>query len=39
MSSLATWDFFSVSEPRMLEKKLVSPESPACREAVSAAER
>lgn len=38
-SSFATCDFFSVSEPRRLEKKLVSPESPAWRDALSAADR
>jgi hypothetical protein len=39
MSSLATCAFFCDSEPRMLEKKLLSPELPAWREAVSAADR
>jgi hypothetical protein len=39
MSSLSICDFFCVREPRMEEKKLLSPESPAAREAVSAALR
>jgi hypothetical protein len=39
MSSAATCCFLSVRVPRRLEKKLLSPESPAWREATSAAPR